>query len=194
MALDIGPLGKMLQPLGDLPFERAVEIFAETVKLGVKHGVDLIMIETMNDSFETKAALLAAKENSTLPIVCTMTFEENMRTFTGCCIPSMAMTLEGLGVDAIGINCSLGPRELLPLVEELRKHTSLPLIVKPNAGLPDPETNLYDVTPEQFGEQMKELVEEEEALLAGGFLYEKTADVYDESESVWVNYYSVWRK
>ncbi len=149
VALDIGPIGQLLEPTGSLKFEEAYDIFKEQIIAG-RDDADLIVFETMTDLYELKAGVLAAKENSDLPVFCTMTFEENMRTFTGCCIPSMAMTLEGLGVDAIGINCSLGPRELLPLVEELRKHTSLPLIVKPNAGLPDPVTNKYEITPEDF--------------------------------------------
>ena len=119
---------------------------------------DLIVFETMTDLYELKAAVLAAKENSDKPVVCTMTFEENMRTFTGCSISSMALTLESLGVDAIGVNCSLGPAELYPVVEELCKWTNLPVIVKPNAGLPDPLTNEYNITPEEFAELMCDLI------------------------------------
>ena len=112
----------------------------------------------MTDLYELKAAVLAAKENSDKPIICTMTFEENMRTFTGCSISSMALTIEGLGVDAIGVNCSLGPAELYPVVEELSKWTNLPLVVKPNAGLPDPITNEYNISPDEFAELMSELI------------------------------------
>ena len=104
----------------------------------------------MTDIYEVKAAVLAARENSDKPIIVTMTFEENRRTFTGCDIPSMAITLNGLGVSAIGLNCSLGPKELLPIIGELSKWTNLPLVVKPNAGLPDPITNTYDITPEDY--------------------------------------------
>lgn len=156
VALDIGPIGQLLEPTGTMTFEEAYAIFKEIVIAG--SNADLIVFETMTDLYELKAGVLAAKENSKLPVVCTMTFEENMRTFTGCEISAMALTLEGLGVDALGINCSLGPKQLEPVVKELSCWTTLPIVVKPNAGLPDPQTNLYDVTPEQFGAQMKELV------------------------------------
>ena len=158
VALDLGPLGKLLEPSGTLTFDEAYDCYKELVDAGVKAGADLAVIETMTDLLETKAALLAVKENSALPVLVTMTFEENMRTFTGVSIPSMALTLEGLGADAIGVNCSLGPDALLPIVEELAKWTTLPLIVKPNAGLPDPITNTYSVTPETFASQMKAMV------------------------------------
>ncbi len=156
VALDIGPIGQLLEPTGSLSFEDAYDIFREQVTAGAE--ADLIVFETMTDLYELKAAVLAAKENSSLPIVCTMTFEKNMRTFTGCSVSAMALLLEGLGVDAIGINCSLGPRELEPVVEELSRCTSLPIAVKPNAGLPDPVTGEYDVTPEEFAESVSELV------------------------------------
>lgn len=149
-ALDIGPIGELLEPAGSLSFEEAYDIFREEIIAG--KDADLIVIETMTDLYEAKAALLAAKENSSLPVMVTMTFEENMRTFTGCSVSSMALTLEGLGADAIGVNCSLGPREFFPVIEELSKWTTLPIIAKPNAGLPDPETGGYDITPEEFAE------------------------------------------
>lgn len=148
VALDIGPIGQLLEPNGALTFEEAYDIFKQQVIAG--KGADLIVFETMTDLYELKAAVLAAQENSALPILCTMTFEQNRRTFTGCTVSAMALTLEGLGVDAVGVNCSLGPDELYPVVEELSRWTSLPIIVKPNAGLPDPETNAYDVTPQDF--------------------------------------------
>ncbi len=147
-ALDIGPIGQLLEPTGPLSFEQAYEIFAEIVGAGSE--ADLIVIETMTDLYEMKAALLAAKENSDKPVICTMTFEKNGRTFTGCSPAAMCMTLEGLGADAVGVNCSLGPRELLPIVKEICSSTSLPVAVKPNAGLPDPVTNLYSVDAEEF--------------------------------------------
>lgn len=156
VALDIGPIGQLLEPTGYLSFEEAYDIFKEEMIAG--KDADLVVIETMTDLLEVKAALLAAKENTDLPVLCTMTFEENMRTFTGCSVSAMALTLEGLGADAIGVNCSLGPAELKPVVEELSKWTRLPLVVKPNAGLPDPVTNEYNVGPEEFAEFMKELV------------------------------------
>ena len=157
VALDVGPIGQLLEPTGVLSFEEAYDMYAEIVKAGAAAGADLVVFETMTDLLDVKAAVLAAKENSDLPIVATMTFEQNMRTFTGCAISSMALTLTGLGVDAIGVNCSLGPKELEPVVEELVKWTNLPIVVKPNAGLPDPETNLYNVTAAQFADFMKDL-------------------------------------
>ena len=150
VALDIGPTGRLLQPLGDLGFDEAYDVFREIVAAGVEAGADLIVIETMSDLAEMRAAVLAAKENSALPVWATMTFEATGRTFLGVTVGAMALTLTGLGVDALGFNCSLGPKELLPLVEELRTWTSLPLIVKPNAGLPDPATGEYNITPAEF--------------------------------------------
>ena len=128
VALDVGPIGQLLEPTGSLTFEEAYEIFKEEIKAA--KGADLIVIETMTDLMETKAAVLAAKENSNLPVITTMTFEENMRTFTGCSVSAMCLTLEGLGVDALGVNCSLGPDDLLPIVEEISKWTRLPIVVK----------------------------------------------------------------
>ena len=157
VALDVGPIGQLLEPTGTLSFEEAYEIYSEIVKAGKNAGADLVVFETMTDLLEVKAAVLAAKENSDLPIVCTMTFEQNMRTFTGCQVSAMALTLEGLGVDAIGVNCSLGPKELEPVIAELAKWTRLPIVVKPNAGLPDPETNEYNLTADEFAEFMKGL-------------------------------------
>lgn len=156
VALDIGPIGQLLEPTGTFTFEEAYDVYKEQIVAG--SSADLIVFETMTDLYELKAAVLAARENSSLPILCTMTFEENMRTFTGVSISSMALTLEGLGVDAVGVNCSLGPKELYPVVEELCKWTNLPVIVKPNAGLPDPVTNEYDCTPEEFTEFAEKLI------------------------------------
>ena len=157
VALDVGPIGQLLEPTFVLRFEEAYDMYAEIVKAGAAVGADLVVFETMTDLLDVKAAVLAAKENSDLPIVATMTFEQNMRTFTGCSISAMALTLTGLGVDALGVNCSLGPKELEPVIEELVKWTNLPIVVKPNAGLPDPETNLYNVTAAQFADFMKDL-------------------------------------
>ena len=150
VALDIGPLGQILEPLGTLRFEEAYDIFREIVEAGRDAGADLIVIETMSDLYEAKAAVLAAKENSTLPVWVTMTFEASGRTFVGTTISAMGLTLSGLGVDAMGFNCSLGPKELLPMIRELRRWTDKPLILKPNAGLPDPATGEYRITPEEF--------------------------------------------
>ena len=150
VALDIGPLGELLEPMGTLTFEKAYEYFREIAIAGAAAGADLAVIETMTDLYEAKAALLAVKENTALPVFVTMSFEESGRTFTGCTVASMARTLEGLGADAIGLNCSLGPDLLAPLLKELCENTRLPVIAKPNAGLPDPVTGLYDMGPEAF--------------------------------------------
>ena len=155
-ALDIGPIGQLLEPAGTLSFEEAYDIFAETVRAG--KDADLIVFETMTDLHELKAAVLAAKENSDKPIIVTMTFEENMRTFTGCSVSAMAYTIGGLGVDAIGVNCSLGPKELIPVVRELASVTDLPVVLKPNAGLPDTVTGAYNISPREFSELMTELI------------------------------------
>ncbi|MBO5452490.1 MAG: homocysteine S-methyltransferase family protein [Clostridia bacterium] len=160
IALDIGPSGKLLKPLGDLDFEDAVETFAKTVRLGVKYGVDLIIIETMNDSYETKAALLAAKENSELPVIVSNAYGEDGKLMTGTTPSAMVAMLEGMGADAIGANCSLGPKQLRGVVEELLDNTSVPVILKPNAGLPksvDGNT-VYDITPDEFSDEVTELI------------------------------------
>ena len=156
VALDIGPIGRLLEPLGDLGFDEAYEIFREIVLAGAEAGADLVVVETMSDLGEMKAAVLAAKENCSLPVWATMTFEATGRSFLGVTVPSMALTLTGLGVDALGFNCSLGPKELMPLVRELCEWTDLPLILKPNAGLPDPATGEYRITPEEFAAELKE--------------------------------------
>ncbi len=159
VALDVGPIGMLLEPLGTLKFEEAYDIFAKQIKAGADAGADLVVIETMTDLLEVKAAVLAAKENTSLPVFVTMTFEENKRTFTGCCVPSMAATLEGLGVDAIGINCSLGPNEVYEIAKVLCECTNLPVIVKPNAGLPRPDNSGYDIDENQFAEAMKQIID-----------------------------------
>lgn len=157
IALDVGPTGKLLKPLGDLDFEDAVKAFAEVISLGVKYGVDLITIETMNDSYETKAAVLAAKENSDLPIIVTNAYGENGRLMTGADPAVMSAMLEGMGVDAIGANCSLGPKQLMGVMDELLKYCSVPVAFKPNAGLPksDGKVTYYDVDAEEFAQDIK---------------------------------------
>ena len=166
VALDIGPIGHMLEPTGTLSFEEAFDIFREEIEAG--KDADLIVFETMSDLLEVRAGLLAAREAAPeKPVFVTMSFEENGRTFTGCSISAMALTLEGLGADAIGVNCSLGPEELVPIVEELCSWTNLPVIVKPNAGLPDPVTNTYNFTPEKFGVCMRKFVEMGAVILGG---------------------------
>ncbi len=154
IALDIGPIGQLLEPLGTLSFDEAYDIYKEMVVAGEQAGADLVVFETMSDLYEVKAAVLAAKEHTTLPVWVTMTFEATGRTFVGTTVPAMALTLTGLGVDAMGFNCSLGPEELLPMAEELSHWTDAPLILKPNAGLPDPATGAYTITPEEFAAEL----------------------------------------
>ena len=169
IAFDMGPLGKMLEPLGDMPFEKAVEIFSESVRLAVKYGADLIIIETMNDSYETKAAVLAAKENSDLPIFVSNVFDEKGKLMTGADAKAMIAMLEGLGVDAVGMNCSLGPEQMLPVVAEYVKYASVPVIVNPNAGLPREENGktVFDVTSDIFSDIMKKIAEMGAGILGG---------------------------
>lgn len=150
VALDIGPIGQLLEPAGSLGFDKAYEYFKEEVVAGQE--ADVIVFETMTDLYELKAAVLAAKENSDKPIIATMTFERNGRTFTGVSPASAAVTLAGLGVDALGVNCSLGPDELEGVVSEISKYTDLPIVIKANAGLPDPNSNEYDILPDRFAE------------------------------------------
>jgi len=160
IALDIGPTGRMLKPYGDLDFEEAVSVFAETVRLGVKYGVDLIFIETMNDSYETKAALLAAKENADLPVFVSNAYGEDGKLMTGADPCAMVAMLEGMGADAIGMNCSLGPKALRGVAEQYLSYASIPVLLKPNAGLPkavDGKT-VYDVLPDDFAADVKELI------------------------------------
>lgn len=158
VALDIGPTGKLLKPMGDLDFERAVELFSEVVVAG-KDDSDVIIIETMSDTYELKAAVLAAKENSDLPVITSMIFDEKGRLLTGGDVKSAAAMVEGLGVDVIGINCGLGPKQMLELVKELRTCTSLPILVMPNAGLPESVDGktVYNVSPEEFAQDMEEI-------------------------------------
>ncbi len=154
VALDIGPTGRLLKPYGDLDFEDAVAVFAETVRLGVQYGVDLILIETMNDGYETKAALLAAKETCDLPVFVSNAYGEDGRLTTGATPEAMVTMLEGLGADAIGVNCSFGPAQLAPVVDSYLQNASLPVLLQPNAGLPrvvDGNT-VYDIAPADFAD------------------------------------------
>ena len=152
VALDIGPIGEMLEPIGKLSFERAYEIFKRQAIQGEKSGADLVIIETMIDLNEAKAALLAVKENTNLPVFCTMTFDENGRSFTGCTPENMVEILEGLGVDAIGVNCSLGPKQLVSIVKRISNIAKVPVIVQSNAGLPQIIDNkaIYNIDSEEF--------------------------------------------
>lgn len=150
IALDVGPLGELLEPSGTLSFEQAYDLFAQVARAGEAAGADLVLLETMTDLYEVKAGVLAVKENTSLPLLVSMSFEANGRTFTGCSVETMAATLEGLGPDAVGINCSLGPDEIYPLAARLCKSTRLPVFVKPNAGLPDPVSGGYDIDAQAF--------------------------------------------
>lgn len=169
VALDVGPTGKLLKPMGDLDFEEAYEVFKEAMIYGEEAGADLIHIETMSDTYEIKAAVLAAKENTNLPVFVTSIFDERGKLLTGADVVSVVSMLEGLKVDALGINCGLGPEQMLPILEQLLEYSSTPLIVKPNAGLPkqrDGET-YYDVSPEIFAETMQKVVEKGAAIVGG---------------------------
>ena len=169
VALDMGPTGKLLKPMGDLDFDDAYEAFAEAVRYGEKYGADLIHIETMSDTYEVKAAILAAKENSSLPVFVTMIFDERGKLLTGGDVPSVVAMLEGLRVDALGLNCGLGPKQMLPILNDLRRYTSLPIIVKPNAGLPKQKNGetYYDVEPDEFARIMQEVVKEGACVIGG---------------------------
>ena len=157
VALDIGPLGELLVPAGTLSFEDAYAEFAQVIRAGAAAGADLVFLETMTDLYELKAAILAAKENCTLPIFTSMSFESRGRTFTGCTVESYAVTAAGLGADAVGINCSLGPKEILPFAQRLCRSVpaGVPVFVKPNAGLPNPDGS-YNLDPDGFAAEMKE--------------------------------------
>ncbi len=169
VALDIGPLGKMLEPLGDLPFETAVEVFSESIKIGADAGADLVLIETMNDSLEAKAAVLAAKESCDLPVFVTCVYDEEKKLMTGANPAAMIAMLEGLGADAIGMNCSLGPKQMLEIVPEFIKNASVPVIVNPNAGLPRNENGktVFDVDADEFADIMCEIVKMGATIIGG---------------------------
>ncbi len=169
IALDIGPSGKLLKPYGDLDFEDAVSLFAETVKAGAKHGADIIIIETMNDSLETKAALLAAKENSSLPVFVSNAYGADKRLMTGASPAAMVAMLEGMGADAIGANCSLGPKQLAPVVCELLEYASVPVLLMPNAGLPEIKDGrtVYNVSPDEFAKEVNLLIEKGVQIVGG---------------------------
>lgn len=152
VALDLGPLGQLMEPMGTVTFEQAYEIFARQVRAGVKAGADLVLIETLSDIYEAKAAILAVKENSDLPVFCTITFQADGRTFIGTDPLTATVVLQSLGADALGVNCSLGPKELLPIVREITTYAQVPVMVQPNAGLPrmEGDQTVYDVTPQEF--------------------------------------------
>lgn len=168
-ALDIGSLGKLLKPLGEIPFEEAYQAFKEVILAGDKAGADVILIETVSDSYEIKAAVLAAKENSDLPVVVTMIFDENGKLLTGGDVASVTAMLEGLGVDAIGFNCGLGPEQMLKLLPELTACCSIPIVINPNAGLPSVVNGktVFNVEPEEFAQKVKFLVEHGASAVGG---------------------------
>lgn len=156
VALDLGPVGQLIEPAGAMTFEQAYDYYKQQIIAGSE--ADLIVCETMTDLFELKAAVLASKENSDKPVIATMSFEANGRTFTGVLPACAAITLTGLGVDAVGVNCSLGPAELEPVIAEMSKYTELPLVIKANAGLPDPNSNEYDILPDDFADSVQKLL------------------------------------
>ena len=160
VALDVGPIGELMEPNGTLSFDEAYDLFREQIALGADAGADLIVIETMTDLSEMRAAVLAAKETCALPVFATMSFEETGRTFTGTTAVSMAEVLTGLEVDALGVNCSLGPKQLIPIIRAIGAVTDKPLIVKANAGLPDAKTGNYLLRASDFAEQMAEFAAE----------------------------------
>ena len=159
IALDIGPTGKLLQPMGDLPFEEAVRLFGQVIRIGAAAGADLVLIETMSDSYEAKAAVLAAKENCDLPVLITTIYDASGKLLTGGTVDATVAMLEGLRVDALGVNCGLGPEQMLPIVERMTQVASVPIIVNPNAGLPRTEggRTVYDVDPEEFSTWMERI-------------------------------------
>ena len=167
VGLSMGTIGDILEPFGNLKFEKAVDYYKEMVKAGYEAGADVLVLETQTDLLEVKAGVLAAKETCDIPIWVSMTFEANARTFTGTLVESMAITLESLGVEAIGVNCSLGPKDLVPLVKRMRRVSSLPIFAKPNAGLPNPRTGEYNLTPEAFAEEMKAFAENGVSMMGG---------------------------
>ncbi len=169
VALDIGPTGKMLEPLGDFKFEEAVSVFSETIKIGAAAGADLILIETINDSYEAKAAVLAAKESCDLPVFITCVYDESKKLMTGADPAAMIAMLEGLGADAIGMNCSLGPNQMAEIVPEFAKYASVPVIVNPNAGLPRSENGktVYDIDAEEFSDIMCDIVKSGATIIGG---------------------------
>ena len=168
VALDIGPIGELLAPAGTLAFEDAYDQFARVVRAGAAAGADLVVLETMTDLYELKAAILAAKENCTLPVYVSMSFEARGRTFTGCTVESFAVTAAGLGVDGLGINCSLGPEEILPFAQRLCRcvPAGMPVFVKPNAGLPNPDGS-YNITPAEFADLMRAYLPTGVSMLGG---------------------------
>ncbi|WP_330571299.1 homocysteine S-methyltransferase family protein [Marinisporobacter balticus] len=169
VALDIGPIGQLLEPIGTLSFDESYEVFKEQVTVGAASGADLILIETLSDLYEAKAAILAAKENCNLPVFCTLTFQQNGRTLTGTDPLTMVHVLEGLGVDALGVNCSLGPKEIRPLVDKITNYASVPVMIQPNAGLPRSKNGetVFDLTPEEFSREIRTMAQSGVSIIGG---------------------------
>ena len=169
VALDIGPLGQLMEPYGTLRFEEAYDVFKEQIIIGAKAGADLILIETMSDLYEAKAAILAAKENTELPIICTMTFQSDGRTLTGTDPLTMVNVLQSLGITALGLNCSLGPKEMMPILSQVLTYSTIPVIVQANAGLPKlvNDETVFDITPEEFQKWAVEMATQGVLLLGG---------------------------
>lgn len=169
VAYDIGPCGKLLEPMGELSFDEAYQVFREQVEIAQNSGADLILLETMADLYEMKAGILAAKENSNLPVVCTMTIEESGRSYTGSCVESLAILGEEMGVSALGLNCSVGPHDLFPYALRLVEICKLPIIVQPNAGLPQEKdgVTVFNVSPQEFADTMLKLAQHGVSLLGG---------------------------
>ena len=165
--LDVGPIGELLEPLGTLKFDEAYALYAQMIRAGAEAGAEGVFFETFSDLNELRAGVLAAKECSDLPVFASMTFEASGRTFLGCRADAAAMALDALGVDALGVNCSLGPKEIAPILKAMRACTNLPLILKPNAGLPDPETGVYRTTPEEFAQDCAALTDVGAAYIGG---------------------------
>ena len=165
----MGPTGKLLKPLGDLAFEDAVSVYAEIMKIGSECGADLILIETMSDAYEAKAAVLAAKEQTSLPVFVTMVYDEKKKLLTGTSPKAVVASMEGLGVDGLGVNCGMGPEQMRAVAREILQHASVPVIVNPNAGLPRTEQGktVYDVTPEEFASIMGEIAKDGAWMIGG---------------------------
>ena len=188
VALDIGPCGKLLKPYGDFDFEDAVELFAQIVRAGVKHDVDLIFIETMSDSYETKAALLAAKENSYLPVFVSNAYGEDGKLMTGANPAAMVAMIEGMGADAVGANCSLEPKQLKGIIDELLENASIPVLLKPNAGLPTEKDGkaVYSTLPDEFASDLREAAQKGVGILGGccGTNPEYIANIYNATKDL----------
>lgn len=188
VALDVGPTGKLMEPYGELSFDEACEVFSEVMREGEKNGADIVLIETMSDTYELKAAVVAAKESTSLPVYATVTFDESGRLLTGADVPTVVTLLEGLGVDALGFNCGIGPKQMKKLLSECRKYTSLPVIINPNAGIPRVANNVacFDVGADEFAQDMRQLALSGASVLGGccGTTPEHIARMIEETRDI----------